>query len=457
MPGFPVDAMLHVPISRTIAPLIRRHAEDAAFYWSQHEASADSPTLRLPGLARFSHLLGAHLTGLAVAGPAAGPPCTAALARWKGPGEAFVYAYLALGGAGPDTLPEPALWEQVAARPAMLLRAVASALAWLPAPQADAAIHRLVGSAAPLHQVAGLRALALRNAGPAGLADYPSSRLLAHPDEHVRAAACRVAAPIPSPASSNDALMALLDDGAVAVRVEAAIAVGRLAIANGDDRALAAALAILEHSVLTQAARLPATTGWTRSQAARRLGRWVQHLAALRPPGPDTGPLLAHLPPEFALTLVAHHGDPAWLPFVVKCMENTATARQAGLVWQTVTGIDLEQAGLAVAEPQGDLSVEHAANANLVLPDARAVATFPLERMDAGQRFLAGAPLTSDRALAVCRDGTQVQRAIAARFLWLRLPGPGIAVRAPVPMQLQAMAAADSALARAERPELRQS
>ncbi|WP_267877617.1 hypothetical protein [Massilia frigida] len=32
-----------------IAPLVRRHAEDAAFYWSQHDGSASSPHLTLAG------------------------------------------------------------------------------------------------------------------------------------------------------------------------------------------------------------------------------------------------------------------------------------------------------------------------------------------------------------------------------------------------------------------------
>lgn len=56
-----------------IEPLVRRHAEDAAFYWAQHDASAESPRLELSGLARFSQLLAAHLEGLEVAGLAIMP------------------------------------------------------------------------------------------------------------------------------------------------------------------------------------------------------------------------------------------------------------------------------------------------------------------------------------------------------------------------------------------------
>jgi hypothetical protein len=79
-----------------IAPLVRRHVEDASFYWAQHDASAYSPRLSLSGLARFSDLLDAHLEGVLVAGSAGWAPTLDALERWKQPGEAFVCTYAAL-------------------------------------------------------------------------------------------------------------------------------------------------------------------------------------------------------------------------------------------------------------------------------------------------------------------------------------------------------------------------
>ncbi|MDQ1918736.1 hypothetical protein [Massilia pseudoviolaceinigra] len=89
---------------KVIVALVKRHTEDAAFYWAQHEASIDSPRLSLNELARFSDLLDAHLEGISVAGSPGWQPALSALERWKQPGEAFVAAYSALGRNDPSEL-----------------------------------------------------------------------------------------------------------------------------------------------------------------------------------------------------------------------------------------------------------------------------------------------------------------------------------------------------------------
>ena len=52
-----------------IPALVARHAEDAAFYWSQQDAGATAFLVRPARLFHFDDLLDAHLEGLAVAGP----------------------------------------------------------------------------------------------------------------------------------------------------------------------------------------------------------------------------------------------------------------------------------------------------------------------------------------------------------------------------------------------------
>lgn len=48
---------------------VLRHAEDAAFYWSQLDWTLRSPELGFPRLEHFNKLLQAHLDGLNIAGP----------------------------------------------------------------------------------------------------------------------------------------------------------------------------------------------------------------------------------------------------------------------------------------------------------------------------------------------------------------------------------------------------
>ena len=127
--------MTTLPIPRIITPLVRRHAEDAAFYWGLLDASINSPRLSLDGLTRFGDMLDAHLVGLQVAGQDGWAPCLAALERWRKPPDAFVCAHQAfsLNDAGDIE----ALLVRIRARPDELLRGV---ITWQPQEKAAAIV-----------------------------------------------------------------------------------------------------------------------------------------------------------------------------------------------------------------------------------------------------------------------------------------------------------------------------
>lgn len=75
-------------------------------------------------------------------------------------------------------------------------------------------------------QVAALRSLALICADAFAAVGQPLDRFLNSSDEHVRAAACRVAALLPSEDWIHSTLVERLLDSVLAVRGEAAIALG---------------------------------------------------------------------------------------------------------------------------------------------------------------------------------------------------------------------------------------
>lgn len=433
-------------ISKVIEPLVRRHAEDAAFYWAQHDVSAESPRLSLSGLARFSQLLAAHLEGLAVAGAAGWPLCLEAVERWKKPAEAFVATHAVLGAA--DASQCKTLLVQVRARPDELLRGVISALACLPLARACTVIEEWTAARSDaVTQVAALRSVALIGADAFAAIGQPLDRFLNSPDEHVRAAACRAATLMPHEDWLNTALIARLQDPALAVRAEAAIALGsRLRLGagkNGDDGGQVAQA--LSECVAAQVAVLNAATGWYRMQALRRLTRWVQNLGTRHPVGQDCTAVLEMLPNRLSLRFIAYHGDSAYLPFVVEQLSIPSVALYAGWVWQTLTGVDIAAAGLSLPEPALDIEAKAIrevpidADLGLARPDVEAIRRFSTANLVDGQRYLLGQALTPGNALTVLRTAPQAQRNIAAHYLQIRYPHARVSVRAPVSRQLVTM------------------
>jgi hypothetical protein len=105
------QALLDLPAS--IAPLVRRHVQDAAFYWKQlryddvpvQVAQASEPSPRPePHLSptkreAFAQLLSAHLDGIREAGADAWPPALEALRRWRKASEAYAAGWAVLSAA----------------------------------------------------------------------------------------------------------------------------------------------------------------------------------------------------------------------------------------------------------------------------------------------------------------------------------------------------------------------
>lgn len=433
------------PLACTIGPLVTRHAEDAAFYWSQLDNSSHSNQIGLIKYTHFNRLLDAHLEGLAVAGNEGIRHTQTALKRWKGPAEAFVCTWLSI------TLDDPAGMEHVLShlhkQPDTLLRGVMSALTWAPRASALSWITRLGTADNDVSaQVAALRAAALIGTDGVTALSSPLTDYLDSPHAFVRAAACRAARQDDERCTSTlaPALRSALLDADLAVRAEAAIALARCGIAENT-------IAVLWQCVYVQSDIHRQATGWYRKPAARRLQRWVQHLAAMTHPGhPDISQLLNRLPARFGLEFILHHGDCVYLPHVMEHMKDPAVGRYAGWVWQSLTGLDLEANGWMIPEPDPDAGHENEAitearlNANqgLPLPDLCAIqaAYSNLNTVPMGVRSLLGQTLAPKHALGLLEHAPQALRGIAAQVLIRAIPGVQVPVRGPTSIQLRQLA-----------------
>ena len=400
-----------------IGSLVRRHAEDAAFYWQQIDTSLQAKALGGEGVLHFATLLQAHLDGLEVAGVYGFAPALGALTQARKPGETFAAMYAALISNNVDALAQ--VMALIARDPSGLLRGAIGAVAAVSEPLAHEWLHGVwqqdesTSPHADASLIAALRACALREWSPP---TEVHERALIHPNACVRASAARSL-------REPNVLQRLLQDADLPVRAEAAIALGRIAYA--DTRYATLAINTLLQAVSSQSLQCQEATGWFRMQTQRRLDRWLCHLAHLTSPGhPEIATLLPALPLRSALSFVLHHGDPALLPFVLQAMDHAEQARWAGFVWSGLTGIDLSSAGLTQSEPGVDLDapltrLQQDADQGLPLPDAEAVQSRDMsDGLSKGQALLLGRPRTTAHlaeVLSISTDTPQVLRAVAAQ------------------------------------------
>lgn len=357
-----------------IEPLVRRHAQDAAFYWQQIETAREPPGLDLARWRHFHQLLQAHLDGLRVAGERGIELALEALGRWRKAGETFVAAFAA--GTTDDDAHWTPIW-RACERDAGLLHAVTAAVSFWPAKDATRWAWRWTQDDAPWPAVAAsLMAAAHSPDLRTTLSEMPLLPWLTHTAPWVRAAACQCAAQARD--CNAAALVDRLTDETAQVRAEAAVALGT------SEETLETA-AVLWAALREQCA--PPNT-----LAAPTLHRWARHLGWMARVGhPEIPAVFDHLPPALALRFAVHHGDPILVPKVLQTMRGPQAA-VAGCVWQAMTGVDLAHEGLLLA---------HEDDEGHALPDADAVAagTSALG-LTSGRRVLMGHPWDVDHLRA---------------------------------------------------------
>lgn len=403
--------------SSVIQPLVKRHAEDAAFYWMQRDSNAYSPLLRFDRLKHFDRILNAHLDGLRVAGEAGWDNSLKNLTRWRTNGESFTAYVLMLESNNAEKL--NTLWRLVKTCPDTTYSGLIAALGWVAPSIALPWLEYWLGQTefAGLQMIA-LRGYAIRRIAPA----TPLDPFFRSPHAFVRAAACMLAGRVRL-YTHNAYLHALRQDADADVRAAAALALHL----QGEGAAVATDMwQALQHLNLTASN----AKGLARQQGFERCITYARHFGHALPVNHFDWPQVAQmLPPRQALTLFAHHGDPVTVPLIAASLANPEHARLAGWALSMITGIDLDAQNLTQPPPAPDENEDQRTtlasdpDIGLPWPNPQAIsAWWNANRTNyfAGKRLLLGQPI-NDKAhcLDVLDNGTQAERYAAALNLAL--------------------------------------
>ena len=128
-------------------------------------------------------------------------------------------------------------------------------------------------------------------------------------------------------------------------------------------------------------------------------------------------------------------GDPAYVPWIIKQMENKDIARVASEAFMMITGVDFDEEKLEGKRPEGfdagptenpkDNNVSMDADEELPWPEPRTVFQWwerNKHRYQEGVRYLVGHPTTIEHSRQVLKTGYQRQRRAAALELAIRVP-----------------------------------
>lgn len=403
-----------------IQPLVLRHAEDAAFYWMQRNANAHSPLLKFDRLTHFDRLLNAHLDGLRVAGDVGWENALKNLQRWKGAGEAFAAYVLAIESG--DRMRLQALWDVVQKNPDMMQGGLISALGWV---AEETAVPWMdfwlpLANYPRLQQIA-LRAFAVRRLEP----DVALDGFFASPDAAVREAACRLTGRVRLNQYVSQ-LHAARKDAAPEVREAAAVAL--LLLGQGEKTLPDLWQASLHWNEVSNNSK-----GWTKSVAMRHaegVARYIGHALPIAHEGMRD--LMERIPTRQGLIVLAHHGDPATMPWIINAMSRKDLARLAGWAFTMVTGVDLDTMRLTAAAPKPDDEDERNGplkdpDVGLSWPHPAAIDAWWRENAasySAGTKLLFGqSAADKDHCLDLLLNGTQAARWAAALNLALNDTG----------------------------------
>jgi uncharacterized protein (TIGR02270 family) len=402
-----------------IPHIIEQHAEEAAFLWILRSYAVHAPHYRLKDLAKIDNRVEAHLDGLRVSGSTGWNLCEQALTIGES-GEVFAAGLLALESKDPQKL---AKIIAIAENSAEARKGLVSSLGWTEPSKLSGTVKHLLESNSSFHHLIGISACAVHRVNPGKILN--------------------------SLLSDNQASLPL--------RVRALRAVGELKLRDFIHD-LRDCFRAEETSIRFWAAWSSALLG-NRAEALEVLKTFVVMesgvfhalpilLRAL--PITDSKTLLQGLAqyPERQRDLVAGVGmigDPLYVSWLIKQMENPKLARLAGESLSLITGADIAYEDLDAEKPEGfesgptenpeDENVTLDSDEDLPWPDSQKIQawwTAKEHSFQTGTRYLLGTPITEDQCRKVLREGFQRQRAAAALELALMKPDEVLfEVRAP--------------------------
>ena len=405
-------------VQRVNYAVVQRHAEEAAFLWTQRDRAVASPSFSLRELTQLDDRIEGHLDGLALAKDVGRGICLELLALEE-PGEVFVAAALAVESSSQELF---AAALEVALAGDELSRPLISALGWVALERAQPYLNALLQSGDPRYQVLGLAGACAQRVDPGGMLIRAANT--SRPRLHCRG------------------LRALAELGRCdMLRVAERAAYGE----EPNQRFWGAWAATLlgSRQCISSLQRVAVERGPGAEQAADLAVRAMAHQAAV-----DWHAQLAGSRDHVRVAIVAAGalGEPALMAWLIRQMGSPEHARLAGAAFAAVTGVDLENDDLDCRGPEGADEDDDAQglDTDLPWPDPSRVAAWWSDekaRFTIGRRYVSGKLLGRDALQETLRDGTQPQRASAALELALQAPGqPLFDVRAPAKRQVECLA-----------------
>ena len=393
---------------KPIPHIIQQHAEEAAHLRHMRSNLVSAPHVKLRHLRRLDDRLAAHLDGLAVAGEYGSNVCEAAL---ESPdiGEVFAAAVRAI--VEKDERRVDKLFALVGAVP-KAQPGLISAFGWVSAPYLEGTVTTLLASMEPLRRQMGIATCVMHRVDPgAALTQW-----LTHSEPGLRARALRAAGEL----GRRDLLalcLSVLEDEDAGTRFWAACS----AVLLGNREK---AVKVLESFVL-----LPNVY----RERARRLLLKALDL-------PSAQQLLQTVAQDPNKRLVIQGagiaGDPYYIPWLIKQMEDLKLTRIAGESFSFITGLDLAYLDLERKPPEGiefgpndnpeDDNVAMDEDDSLPWPDPVKIQVWwdaNKSRFTNGMRYFMGERVTREHCIHVLKEGYQRQRIAAVEYLCLLEPG----------------------------------
>jgi uncharacterized protein (TIGR02270 family) len=392
-----------------IPVVVSQHVEDAAALRSMRVHLVSAPSVKLLDLGRLDERLAAHLDGVAVAGDFGARLAETALES-PGTGEVFVAAVGAIH-AGQLAALERLLFLVEAVPDAQ--KALTSAFGWLSARSLKGTVSALLNAAAPFRKRVGIAACGLHRVDPGAAL----TAAISSPDAPLRAQALRCAGEVGRRDLAPTCLEHLMDEDSTCAFWAAwsAALLGDRGPAIESLRQLSVSLSPHRNRALQLVLKvLDSEGGYALLKALAKDP--VNQRAVLQGAG------------------IA--GDPHYVPWLIKQMDDPKLTRLAGESFSMSTGLDLTSLDLDRKPPENfevgpnddpaapDVAMDP--DDGLPWPDAERLQRWWSEnqaRFVAGTRYFMGEAVSRDLCVRVLKEGFQRQRIAAAEYLCLLKPG----------------------------------
>ena len=389
-----------------ITQIIQQYVEDSAFLWILRDGAVKQPHYNLNDLVKLDARIEACIDGIRIARDPGWELSEQALI-FEEAGEVFTAALLAYESGDANKI-ETVL--KIAGHDLEVFSGFMSALGWLPFPMVEPWLMGMANANASIYRFSSIAAYSLHRVDPGPFLNK------AIQDEHslVQARALRLAGEL----KRKDLLIELQGF-----------------FQSGDDNlrfwSVWSAILLGDHSAIEHIKPYFTTKSPYFNRAFQLVLRcmdiptaqqWLQGLAKF----PDT---LRHVIKGAGIV-----GDPAFVPWIIKQMENKKVARVASEAFVMITGVDFDDQKLEGEWPEGfeagptenpqDDNVAMDPDEDLPWPEPSLVAQWweqNKHRYQEGVRYLVGQPITVDHCRQVLHTGYQRQRRAAALELAIRV------------------------------------